>query len=256
VSWRYVDGYAAGTSHRDTQLPCQDRSACAIVRSAGGSDVFSCVVSDGAGSAAYADEAAEIVCSTLAAVAAADIAGCADLDEIDDERVRSWFDGVRERLRARAADAGTDVRDYAATALLVLAGERHTLCAQVGDGAIVVRRDDDEPFEIAVWPFSGEYANQTAFVSDAQALDVLQIRRYQDVRDVVALTDGLQSLALEQATQSAFPRFFDPLIRTVRAAGDDGGSLRASLLAYLDSAAVNERTDDDKTLAIGCRMRA
>jgi hypothetical protein len=254
LMWRYVDGFAVGTSHLETQSPCQDRCACSVVSSADGGQVLVAVVSDGAGSAPRSEEGAALVCERLATAAGEAVRASSDLDALSDELVRSWFLDVRETLRARAREAGNDVRDYAATALLAIASDHQALCAQLGDGGIVVRRAQDEPFELAVWPGGGEYANETFFVTDDGAPERIELRRYDRVVDVVAFSDGLQNLALEWSSRSAFGPFFGPLVATVRARAD--ANVRAELLAYLNSEAINRRTDDDKSLAIACRIEA
>ena len=89
-----------------------------------------------------------------------------DLDAISDESVRSWFLGVRERLRARARDArrrsarlrrdgAARDRERASSALRATRRRRHRRAPAA-----------DEPFEVALWPDGGEYANQTFFVTD------------------------------------------------------------------------------------------
>ena len=254
MTWRYVGGFAAGTSHARAHKPCQDRCASEVARSRDGAEVFLTVVSDGAGTAAHAERGAEVVCDTLIEFAAREVAQSSDLDRIADERVRSWFLEARARLRTLGRETGTDIREYAATALLAVVSEQQTLCARVGDGGIVLRRTPEGPFEVALWPEGGEYANQTYFITDDTAAERIAIRRFDDVRDVVAFSDGLQHLALEHATRSAFAPFFAPLVQTIRDGEESAAELQASLLAYLNSAAVNGRTDDDKSLVIGCRM--
>ena len=256
MSWRFVDGFAAGTSHLQTHSPCQDRCACAVVPSADGAQVLVAVVSDGAGSAPRSEEGATLVCERLLESAAEAVRASSDLDALADETVRSWFLDIRERLRGKAREAGGDVRDYAATALLAVASDHQALCAQLGDGGIVFRRSASEPFELAVWPGGGEYANETFFVTDDGAPERIELRRYDRVVDVVAFSDGLQHLALEHASRSAYAPFFGPLVETVRSRAGAHDAVRAELLAYLNSDAINRRTDDDKSLAIACRIEA
>jgi len=253
VTWRYVDGYAVGSSHVASRTPCQDRCAGSLVRSKDGGEVFVAVVSDGAGSALHAEAGAEFACASLLASATEDVEESSDFDRIGDERVRTWFMAVRAALLARARDADAEVRDFAATAMIAMASETQALCAAIGDGAIVVRRAAGEPFEVALWPEAGEYANQTFFVTDETAPERIAIRRYDAVCDVVAFSDGLANLALERATKTAFGRFFEPLVATVRAS-DAGRDLQAELVAYLNSPAIVARTDDDKALVVGCRV--
>ncbi len=254
MTWRYVDGFAVGTAHVGSQTPCQDRCTCTVIESNDGGEVFVTVVSDGAGSAALSEAGAQTVCDVLNELVGARVRESSDLDEISDGLVRSWLLEVRERLRATARAAGTDLREYAATAILAVVGERQALCAQLGDGGIVFRRSADEPFELALWPAGGEYANQTYFITDDSAAERIEIRRYDHIQDLIAFSDGLQNLALLQATRSPFAPFFEPLVRTVRGNGAANGEVRKALIAYLNSPAINQRTDDDKSLAIGCRM--
>jgi hypothetical protein len=164
--------------------------------------------------------------------------------------VRSWLAAVRERIAADAAANGHELRDYAATALGCIAGETHAICMQLGDGGIVVRAAGGA-FTVAVWPEGGEYANQTFFISDADALDRVVIARFGRLDDVVLFSDGLLRLALDHSERSAFAPFFEPLTRTVRQATAD---VTAELVAYLGSAAINARTDDDKALTIATRL--
>jgi hypothetical protein len=254
VTWRYVDGFAVGTAHVGSETPCQDRCTCTVIQSNDGGEVFVTVVSDGAGSAALSEIGAQAVCDVLNELVGERVRECSDLDEVSDELVRSWLLEVRERLRATARAAETDLREYAATALLAIVGERQALCAQIGDGGIVFRRTPEDPFELALWPANGEYANQTFFVTDSTAAERIEIRRYDHIYDVIAFSDGLQNLALSHATRSPFAPFFEPLVRTVRGNGAANGDVRKELIAYLNSPAINQRTDDDKSLAIGCRM--
>ena len=256
MNWRFVDGYAVGTSHIDRCLPCQDRCASTVARSRDGSEVLISVISDGAGSATHSELGAQAVCSVLIERVTAEVRTCDNLAEISEERVISWFLDVREALRTIALESDVDVREYAATALLAVASERQALCAQIGDGGIVLRQTPQGPFEIAIWPESGEYANQTFFITDDTAAEHLGIRRYDGAYDLIAFSDGLQNLALERATRSAFTPFFEPLVNTVRSNGRSASEFRSDLIAYLNSEAINRRTDDDKSLIIGCRMAA
>jgi hypothetical protein len=254
VTWRYVDAFAVGMAHRETDAPCQDRCACAVVPNRDGADVLVTIVSDGAGSAAYAERGAQIVCDTLIEVVRAAVRNTRDLHGIDDAAVRAWFLAAREQLATLAETTHTEIREYAATALLAIADDHQTLCARIGDGGIVLRRTPESAFEVALWPDGGEYANQTYFVTDEAAAERIAIARFDGVCDVVTFSDGLQHLALEAATRSAFARFFLPLVAAVRAA--ENGNLQAELIDYLNSAAINERTADDKSIVVGCRIAA
>jgi hypothetical protein len=81
---------------------------------------------------------------------------------------------------------------------------------------------------------------------------VLEVRCGEPVDELALFTDGLQMLALHFASRSAHRPFFEPLFTTLREAANPealGGPLRE----FLDSPAVNERTEDDKTLVLAIR---
>jgi hypothetical protein len=250
MTWRYVDGYAVGTSHLASNLPCQDRCETGVL---GAERIVVAVLADGAGSAVYAERGAELVCATLMDQIADHVEGTHGLAHATDDVVRSWLAGVRARIAVEADAADHEPREYAATALFVVAGDDATICVQLGDGGIVVR-EPDGAFVPAIWPEGGEYANQTFFVTDEDALERVSIARFGRVDDVIVFSDGLSRLALDHAARSAFGPFFDPLTRTVRESDRSRTQLSADLDAYLASDTINARTDDDKALCIATRI--
>jgi hypothetical protein len=250
MTWRSVDGYAVGTSHLESNVPCQDRCEVGVVA---GGRVAVAVLADGAGSAAHAERGAELVCAALMGAITNDVEGTYDLASISDVTVRSWLADARAHIAADAAQNERDLRDYAATALACVAGENHTICVQLGDGGIVVRPAGDA-FAVAIWPENGEYANQTFFVTDDDAFERLTIARFGRVDDVVVFSDGLSRLALDHASRTAYPPFFEPLTRTVRESDRSRAQLCTDHHTYLGSGPINARTDDDKAIAIATRL--
>ena len=65
VKWRFINSGVAGTSHRATNLPCQDSCFVDVVSTQSAEEVLVGVASDGAGSAAKADISSELVCTAL-----------------------------------------------------------------------------------------------------------------------------------------------------------------------------------------------
>ena len=121
---------------------------------------------------------------------------------------------------------------------------------QIGDGGIVV--DVGNGLEVPVIPMSGEYANMTNFVTDEDAIDVLLTKTFLSKANRVAVfSDGMQRLALNMATNTAHEPFFEPLFRVLSTANTQQEELlQSALVEFLNSSSVNERTDDDKTLAL------
>jgi hypothetical protein len=156
---------------------------------------------------------------------------------------------------ARAARAeARATRDFSCTLLVALVGEARAVFFQLGDGAIVYRGADGA-YVPALWPQTGEYANCTWFVTDDDAAERVQSAAAERVHEVALLTDGLQGLALRFGTREAHGPFFEPMFARLRRESDDGSrALRKELRAFLGSAPVNRRTDDDKTLVLATRL--
>jgi hypothetical protein len=65
-------------------------------------------------------------------------------------------------------------------------------------------------------------------------------------------TDGLQRLLLHYETQTPHIPFFEPVFAQLENA-ECCARLNEELRSFLDSRAVNQRTDDDKTLVLAAR---
>jgi hypothetical protein len=174
------------------------------------------------------------------------------ISEITVEDVTGWLRKTLERLTEVAAKKNVERSELACTILLALLGDEHAVFAQIGDGAWVVRREGLT--EAATWPFTGEFANQTKFLTSPDAFDFLQFKKYEcAVEAVGGFTDGVQCLGLKFADKSVHAPFFEAMFDALKSC-DDPTSLRAPLMAFLSSERVNERTDDDKTLVIAHRF--
>lgn len=238
--WKLVFGSVQGTSHVQSGLPCQDYCAGAV---SGTTLVGACA--DGAGSAEL---------SQLGSKAAVDrfmeVASCDTMPAT--EQVEAWVDAAREHLLEAAAANGSTPRQLACTFLAALVGDGWAAFVQVGDGVIVF--DGPNGYNLAFWPENGEYANTTRFLSEddfRQHLRVEIVERH--ISELAVLTDGLQMLALDMAGAKVHDRFFAPLFKAVRNGRDDA-ALQNSLLEFMNSKRVNDRTDDDKTLLLATRI--
>ena len=248
MTWRVVCASEAGTSHGYSGLPCQDSCLAQVDSLQGGLSLLSMFVSDGAGSAKKGGEGAELAIEAAAALVAEKV----ELGEfgLGDAFATELVLKVRERIFEAAERAQLSARDYACTFIGVLSSETGTLVLQVGDGGVVL--DTGVGLEVAVVPMSGEYANMTHFVTDDDAVAVMEAKAYSDrVLKVAAFTDGIQRLALNLSTNTPHEPFFTPFFNGMtRATSEQEDQLQGLLVKFLGSAAVNERTDDDKTLAL------
>lgn len=254
--WRTLAASVAGTSHRDAGHPCADACAVRVLPTSGGGRLLVAVAADGAGTSERAPEGARLACEAILEQAAlrALEKKPRDLQELGRGDVLPWLDAVRRRIDGAASSQGLVSRDFSCTLLVALVDERSALFFQIGDGAIVYRGEDGA-YAPALWPQNGEYANCTWFVTDGNAAARVQLAAAPKVHEVALLTDGLQGLALRFVSREAHGPFFEPMFARLRAeAGSDG--LTGELRAFLESPAVNQRTDDDKTLVLATRLPA
>ena len=257
-AWRYAYASVAGTSHEKTGSPCQDAGSCRVVEASGGGPVLLAMASDGAGSARRSEEGAR-----LAVALFLDDFGAAcrerGIAAIDRAFVLAWLTKLRRRIAARAARTGSRSSDFACTALAAVIADDRALFFQIGDGAIVVSgRRGRADYEWVFWPQHGEFANTTNFVTQRDAANALEIEiRPGPIEEVALFTDGIERLVLDLKGKTAHAPFFRPLFRwlagTKPPAKDEASP---SLMQYLGSKQVCDRTDDDKTLIMATRRPA
>jgi len=217
-----------------------------------GQPLLSILVSDGAGGASRGGDGAELAIQAAAGF----LANKRQQGEfgLSDSLASDLVAAVREEIYATAETNGLRARDFACTFLGVLSSPLGSLVLQIGDGGVVV--DAGAGLEVAVVPMMGEYANMTHFVTDEDAVSVFETKTFPDpILRVAAFSDGIQRLALNLADNTPHEPFFTPFFNSMEKATDEQEEqLHALLVKFLGSAAVNERTDDDKTLALAVRM--
>jgi protein phosphatase 2C-like protein len=252
VSWRFVNAAVSGTSHVRAGLPCQDD--CLVdVMTLGEDEILIAIASDGAGSAQRAEEGSGILCASLLASAMECLQGGASIERLTREDVEQWIGRARNEIETRARDHALVPRDFACTLVAAIAGAAAAAFFQIGDGAVVIGAG--ESCEVVFWPDSGEYANMTFFTTDDDWTKHLQfdVRRMR-VDELALMTDGLQRLALQFDTRTPHAPFFAPMFATLRKrSAGFAADLESELVAFLSSSAVNDRTDDDKSLVIATR---
>lgn len=255
--WRFTSTSVKGTSHVDSNIPCQDFSLCKLVKTQHGNDFLVLVASDGAGSATYSDEGSRLVCEYFAEKLTRYIEQGWTLDRTDEDIARQIFvlaKHAAQTIKRAAKKRGVEKREFAATLVLAIVGQEKSIFLQLGDGGIVI--NTAENYAPVFWPQSGEYANMTYFITDDSAIKNLQFKVInQTVTEIALFTDGIQGLALKYDTQSAYAPFFRPQFEYLRQVSDlDLPLVEDQLIAFLNSKPVNDRTNDDKTLILACRL--
>ena len=236
---------AVGTSHLRTNLPCQDWFVCSTQQA----DWILIAVADGAGSASRSERGAELATSCVVAEM---LAALAEGGLTCIEAARRSIIKARELVMEEAVALQLQPRELACTLLFVAMGPGGGVACQIGDGLVAVKPNSDD-WVWVFWPQRGEYANVTHFLTDDDALTVLELDELgSDIDEFAVLTDGLEPLALHYATRSTHTRFFEGMIAPLRAASGDGhiAELSAKLEEFLTSDRVRERADDDLSIVL------
>jgi len=239
MAWTVLGDSATGASHAGREQPCQDAFRWALLGPDGKTLLI--VVADGAGSAELAEVGARLACDEAVRIA----------QSTDDIDLKGWFTRVRDSLRDESIRRECPIRQLACTLLLAVIGEQESHFAQVGDGAIVVKKGCE--WEVVFWPEPGEYANATHFLTDGDFDKSLSVHTIiEPVFEISLFSDGLQRLALDFGSKRGHAAFFDPLFSALQNT-PDSEALRDAFRSFLESPRVNSRTDDDKTLVIALR---
>lgn len=242
--WRWAAASAIGSSHLQSGLPCQDAYA---VRRLPNDGLFACVA-DGAGSASNSRQGAWLLCRQLIGTSQAWFKENRSVP--DDEEIWSWIDAFRDQVSLLAEKRELRTRQFACTLAGLICSKDEIVALQVGDSAAVARKEGE--WTSLIWPENGEYASSTFFVTDDPE-PRFQISRVPAEFDAFAIfSDGIGDIALEQIEKRPYARFFDPMMAPVDNNEKFGklASLSNSLKSYLQSPAICERTDDDKTLIL------
>jgi len=245
ATWRVLAASVRGTSHARTELPCQD--AHAWKRLPGGAVAIA--VADGAGSALHAEAGAR-----AAAHAAVDSL-VSSSPAVEDG---NWTAALDHALGAalvavndEAAKREVEARELSTTLIACVVTADGVTCAQVGDGAVIV--NDAEGMRAITAPTSGEFANETVFITSAGAVDAAQRAAWRGAaRHLALFTDGLQSLALKWPGKTPHEPFFVPLFDFVAQAPDPRDA-ETQLAGFLSGPRVTARSDDDITLVLVAR---
>lgn len=246
--WRVIGSSVVGASHEKLRIPCQDYCGyqfCIL----GSERALVIGIADGAGSAKASEIGSqETVDHLLRQIANCDMGVIA----IQEETATKWLQSARDHLDSVAVERAIPVGDLACTVLFAILADSGAIFCQVGDGGWIAKFDGS--YMTATWPSGGEYANQTTFITSPNWREVMQFKVLREPLSAVAgFSDGLQNVALHFASRSVYAPFFDSKFKALEET-DDETSLRAPLMEFLSSAALAERTDDDKTLVLACRQ--
>jgi len=253
--WRTLAVAVPGAAKRRSGLPGED--AARIARLPEG---VALAVADGAGSAARAADAANLVAGIAVAVAQELVSPA-----VSRWRASAWERGVEEyaatvttrftrAVRALEPDPTRAGRSFRTTLTATIATRHVVACVRVGDGFVVARRADRD-LELVMPPDAGgTHAGETHFLDTAGATTKLEalVVDDPDVTGLVLSSDGLRTFTL--GTRNGRP--VDPHPVFVPWVLDRVGELDGAdrlLGAFLTAPRIIASTADDLAVAAAVR---
>lgn len=247
--WRVVGASVQGESHRRKGQQCQDAHEYRDV----GGNVLVAAVADGAGSASCSEVGSAL--ATRAAVAEA-MRQLHDALPSNDDQWRDLlnhsFHAARHDVVSQAMVLEVPAVELATTLLVAVVTPGRLAVAQIGDGAVVARREDDS-YVAVTRPQGQEYINETTFLTSPTYLESMQYEvQAVGVTGLALFTDGLQMLALKMPQGLPHVAFFAPLMHLL-ASATERDRAEAQLRSFLQSPRITQRADDDLTLVLAVR---
>jgi hypothetical protein len=249
AKWAWARASCTGTSHQRCNERRQDALLCGTLGPA--NSIFFGAICDGAGSASHGGHGARLCTRVFARSVCASVKKTGRL--LSNEELLFLLDVTRDALSHYAGDRGIPIRAFACTLVFLISDGQTTRCFQVGDGASVVRDAHSRSWVVPNWPFHGEYASTTSFVTDQPYPHTSYEEHRAPIDALVMFSDGLENLALDLRSKAAFGPFFEGMVKPLEQRQASPGlhqALSRDLAAFLGSERVSSRTDDDKTLII------
>ncbi|MDP5015799.1 protein phosphatase 2C domain-containing protein [Anabaena sp. UHCC 0187] len=246
--WRIVAASVCGTSHSKNQQLCQDAHHWQLLAN----NVLIIAAADGAGSAKLGKVGSMIAVET--AIEHLSLQEITNDALANDDFLRHLLTDTmlvaRQAIETEADAGNNQLHDLATTLILMIATPQIAAVAQVGDGLAVAKNSMGNLIALTI-PSSGEYINETTFLTSPSALETAQVKLWrEEIVNVGVLTDGLQMLALNMMVGEPHKPFFLPLFEFV-ANAEDRILAKEQLMKFLSSERITQRTDDDLTLVLG-----
>jgi len=252
TNWQVIGAAVQGLSHQKQGLPCQDALEYRCLPDS----ALLVALADGAGSATRSELGARAAVQAAMDSLASSLE-CSQPAECCDWVNLFWetFESARAALIQLAEERDEPLHAFATTLTCLAATPEQLIVGQLGDGAVVARGANGVLDTVTTLQ-RGEYANETYFLTQEQALEQVAFQVINvPVQALAVMSDGLTRLALKRPTNQPHLPFFKPLFAFVESwvPSNDGAQASEKLAAFLASPRVCERTDDDKALVLALR---
>lgn len=246
--WRVVGASVIGESHLRNGHPCQDYQASIVLSSEEG-EALLVALADGAGSAEYSDLGARLAVEAALQELESSLASPHSSHLDFESTMRSAFESAQQALFELAEEDEIHIRSLATTLTCVAAVDGFLTVGQLGDGSVVVQTAEQELVAVTQ-PQRGEYANETYFLVQEDALEHMQLQiLHYPIQGLAVFSDGLMRLALQMPANLPHVPFFNPLL-AFAASVQDPEAATEQLASFLSSKRVSARTDDDRSLVL------
>jgi Protein phosphatase 2C len=243
---------AIGTRHEKRGQPCQDYGNYRFEE-----PYLIGAVSDGAGSAKYSDAGSQIaVESALESITKIlkrqfiQVPSRENIEQAAPEIFDQMLEDILCTLHQEAITSGCELRDLGCTLLVFFATPNWVAAMQIGDGLMMLRAHADAPYQLLFKPDKGEFINETIFITTPRASNYMSVCvEAVEAPFLCAATDGLERVAVRLQDWEPFAPFFRPFEDCLTKIPTEAEQ-QTYLKTFLESARLNAKTDDDKTMLV------
>lgn len=247
--WKVAGASVIGTQHEQAEGRCEDAWSSARRALGNGHEALSVCVSDGAGSAPLGWVGAQIVSRVLAQWLVDNTEKV--FNGVPAELKHVIVSYLKRVLRRAASRSGTTPKSYACTAVAVLTTtDGRWLTVHLGDGGIV--GSFGGTLQIVSAPRKGQFANETFFVTDNDAIESIDIQSGEacdsttNAEAFALFTDGVEGLLVNRRTGEV-SRVLADMFNWLKVNSED--EVNAALHTNLTQV-FRQRTHDDCTLVL------
>jgi hypothetical protein len=245
-----------GYSHLRAGIECQDAHRHLYERTTG---AYVLAVADGAGSRRRSAEGASLAVGVAVEELSQRLARSAVPPDSHawSDLLSTSFEAIVTAFRATTERIGSSSAEFATTLTVAVLAPPWLGMISLGDGVIVAvaeQADGTPGFHLVMSaPPTGEYVNETCFLTSSGAYDQVAVRVLCDP-GLIALvlgTDGITPLAVKRDGVSQRPNetFVEPVLRSMRSARSDPAAVSRLLLQER----LTRLSADDKTLLAAVR---
>lgn len=244
MTWLVSSAVAQGTSHKATNLPCQDSAAHKTITSLNSSVA---VISDGAGSVARSQEGSrtfvEVMCAILGAYLETE-------KNITRDGITSIVKVGINQVRSKLKENG-DLSEFHATALILVQLPKKIFTFHIGDGSLNIGSYDNKN-NVTITrsePENGEFSNETFFFTEDAWEQHMRICEVENPCFYLLCSDGIDPFIWNSSSGTRFD-FTIPLI-TKLITYKDVKKGDEFLYEVITDPRTDSVTSDDKSLIVG-----